>query len=89
MANQTSNETKSLSRIIWENLQLLVLMLTIAGQLFVGVAFFIGQGLWLVANAIAVARNFVLKRPVADLIKDGIMFAITLSLIILRAIGLY
>ena len=84
-----SNEKKSLSRVIWENLQLLVLMLTVAGQIFVGIAFFIGQGLWLVANIIAVARNFVLHRPIADLVKDGTMLAITATLIVARALGIY
>ena len=91
MTNCTSNahQSKSISRIIWENLQLLVLMLTIAGQLFVGVAFFIGQGLWCGANLIAVMRDFALGRPLADVVKDSVMLIITVSLITLRLLGLY
>lgn len=87
---QTVNKIdKPISRIVWENLQLLVLALTIGGQMFVGVAFFAGQGLWCAANLISVVRDFVLYRPIADIVKDCMMLAITIVLIVLRALGLY
>lgn len=83
------SESRTLSRAIWENIQFFVLALTIAGQMFVGVAFFIGQGLWAVANIISIIRDFVLHRPVADIVKDSVMTAITIALITLRLLGLY
>lgn len=89
MQQPINNTNKPISRIVWENLQLLVLALTIGGQMFVGVAFFAGQGLWCAANLISVIRDFMLYRPLADIIKDCMMLAITVALIVLRALGLY
>jgi len=86
---RTNSDTRTIARVIWENAQFFVLALTIAGQMFVGVAFFIGQGLWAVANIISVIRDFVLRRPVADIVKDSAMTAITIALITLRLLGLY
>lgn len=86
---RTDSDTRTISRVIWENAQFFVLALTIAGQMFVGVAFFIGQGLWAVANIISVIRDFILRRPVADIVKDSAMTAITIALITLRLLGLY
>ncbi len=66
---------------VWENIQLFVLMLTIIGQVTVGASFIIGQGLWLVANTIALIRDFILKRPTADKIKNATLWAITCGLV--------
>lgn len=82
-----TDETKSKSVIFWENVQLLGLALTIIGQITVGMWFLVGQGLWLVANIIAVIRDFILGRPSADKIKDIVLTAITASLIILNVFG--
>ena len=75
--------------IIWENLQVLVLMLTIAGQALVGGVYLLAQVIWMAANVIAFTRNFVLGRPMADKIKDGAMCGLTAALIILRVAGIY
>ena len=66
---------------IWENIQLLVLMLTIIGQVTIGASFIIGQGVWLVANTIVLIRDFILKRPTADKIKNATLWAITCGLV--------
>lgn len=66
---------------VWENVQLFVLMLTIIGQVTVGASFIIGQGVWLIANTIALVRDFALKRPVADKIKNATLWAITCGLV--------
>lgn len=84
-----NRNSKSVSRIVWENMQLVVLALTIAGQMFVGGAYLIGQGLWCAANVVTVVRDFVLYRPMADIVKDCAMTAITIVLIALRLLGLY
>ncbi len=83
------NTDKPISRIVWENVQLLVLAMTIAGQMFVGAAYLVGQGLWCAANVVSVVRDFVLYRPMADIVKDCAMTAITVVLIALRLLGLY
>ena len=51
----------------WETAQYLVLFLTVAGQVLIGVNYYWGQGAWLIANAITVTRNVKLERPKAGL----------------------
>lgn len=65
-----------------ENLQYLGLALTIAGQVVIGPMWLLGQALWLTANGIAVTRDFVLRRPTADKVKDIGLTALTVGLII-------
>lgn len=74
--DQTDTQVK-----VWENVQLFVLILTIVGQVTVGASFIIGQGVWLIANTIALVRDFALKRPVADKIKNATLWAITCGLV--------
>lgn len=78
---------KPLKVLVWENLQLLGLALTIFGQITVGAWYLVGQGVWLAANLIAVARNFALHRATADKIKDITLTAITGALIALNIFG--
>lgn len=80
---------KSKKELIWENLQVLTLALTIAGQALVGGLYLVAQCVWLIANVIAFSRNFILQRPLADKIKDGAMCGLTSALIILRVAGIY
>lgn len=70
---------------LFENLQYLTLALTIAGQVLIGGNYFAGQGCWLVANLISVARCFVLHRPPADTVKESALTALTLGLIVYYA----
>lgn len=78
----TQSEKKTNSRIkVWEQIQLVVLALTICGQCIVGGFFLLGQSLWLIANSIAVVRDFKLRRPYADKVKDATMTAITIGII--------
>lgn len=78
---------KTRAQLFWENLQLLVLALTILGQMTVGIWFLVGQGVWLVANLIATTRDFILRRPFADKLKNIVLTTITLSLILLNVFG--
>lgn len=82
-------EGKSNLRKVFENLQYLNLGLTIIGQITVGSLFILGQGLWLVANIIAVVRDFVLQRPSADIVRDSVMTAITVGIIAIWLLGAY
>ena len=66
-----------------ENLQLLGLALTIIGQVLVRFDLvLITQIIWLVANVIALGRDFYLYRPAADKIKNAALTALTFGLII-------
>ena len=82
-----TQERPSIWAQVWTQAQYLNLALTIAGQCIVGASFLIGQGVWLVANCIAVIRDVVLKRPAADVIKDVAMTALTAGLIAVYLLG--
>ena len=84
---QVPQEQKSTGRKVWENLQYLNLALTIGGQVIIGGSYLIGQGAWFIANVIAVARDVVLKRPAADIVKDTCMTALTAGLIVFYLLG--
>ena len=71
----------------FENLNYFVLMLLIIGQCTVGANWFIGQLVYLLANIISVTRCWMLKRPVADKIKDCACLAITLGLLGIKLLG--
>lgn len=75
--------------VVWENLQVAVLGLTIAGQALVGGVYLIAQLIWLVANVVSLSRDFVLGRPMADKIKNGGLCGLTIALIALRMLGIY
>lgn len=74
---------------VWENLQYIVLALTIAGQIIIGADYIFGQIAWLVANIIAVVRDFILKRPHGDIVKDAAMTGLTVGLITAYLLGWY
>lgn len=82
-----TQERPSIWAQIWTQAQYLNLALTIAGQCIIGASYLIGQGVWLVANCIAVIRDVVLKRPAADVVKDVAMTAITIGLIAVYLLG--
>jgi hypothetical protein len=67
----------------FENLNYVVLMGLIIAQCIIGKWYLIGQGIYLICNVISVTRDFVLKRPKADKIKDLSCTAITIGLILL------
>lgn len=72
----------SLAEWAWVQLQYAVLALTILGQVTVGASYLLGQGVWMVANVASLARDFVLKRPASDKVKDAAMCGITAGLIV-------
>ena len=65
----------------------LVLSLLIVAQCTVGSSFYVGQFLYLSANVLSVVRCFVLKRPVADKVKDFAMLGITTGLLLIKFLG--
>ena len=75
------NKVMTTFQKVWKELNYLVLIALIVGQVVVKADFFIGQLVYLGANILSFARCFVLQRPVADKIKDGCMLGITCGLI--------
>lgn len=71
----------------FEVINYLVLMLLIAGQCVVGANWIVGQFIYLAANMISVTRCWVLKRPVADKVKDCSCMGITSGLIVMELLG--
>lgn len=71
----------------FENLNYIVLMLLIIGQCTIGANWVVGQFVYLSANLISVARCWILKRPMADKVKDCTCLAITLGLLGIRFLG--
>ena len=72
---------------MFELLNYLVLMMLIVGQCTVGSNFLIGQSVYLGANVISVSRCFILKRPIADKVKDCSCLAITCGLLSIKLLG--
>lgn len=72
---------------LWENLQYVTLVLLIVGQCTVGSMFYVGQGVYLLANIVSVSRCFALQRPIADKIKDCCCLAITIGLLAIKVLG--
>lgn len=72
---------------LFENLNYFVLILLIVGQCTIGANWIVGQCIYLGANLISVSRCWILKRPVADKIKDCACLGITLGLLGFRLLG--
>lgn len=80
---KTAKAPKTLKIRVWENLQLLTLALTIFGQVVVRFDWALyAQMIWLAANVLALSRDFVLHRPMADIVKNACLTALTAGLVI-------
>lgn len=64
------------------NLAYVSIVFTVVAQCIVGGSFYFGQGCFLIANTINVIRDFMLKRPAADKIKNVTFWAITIGIIL-------
>lgn len=80
---------QSKSEKVWENLAVLCLAGTIAGQVLVGGLYLLAQSVWLGCNILALVRDFVLHRPNGDKVKNAGLCGVTVALIILRLTGVY
>lgn len=76
------NENKK-AKIFWESIGYITLFLCVFGQIAVGYVYLIAQGAYLIANVASVIRDFVLKLPTANKVKDIVFSGITLALIII------
>ncbi len=83
------NNNKPVRITIWENLQLLTLAGSVGGQIIVGQSFLIAQIIWFAANVLALTRDFILHRPMADKVKNTVLTGITAGIIALYLCGGY
>lgn len=75
-----------MKKFVIENVLYISIALALVAQVVIGGDYLLGQGLFLIANAINITRTFLMKRPLADKVKDSCFFGVTLGLIILRLV---
>ena len=74
------------SNIFWEIIGYLTLALCIFGQITVGWMYIGAQIAYLLANALGVVRDFALKLPMANKMRDIVFTGITIALIVIRVV---
>lgn len=91
MTNTKETKTMTTAEKVWVQLQYVVLAMTVAGQVFTninGYGVLVAQSIWLVANCIALIRDFKLHRPVADKTKNAVLTGITMALVIMAIVNM-
>ena len=73
---------------IWEIVGYIGLALCVFGQIAIGWVYLVGQCAYLLANISGVVRDFALKLPNANKVKDIVFTAITLALIVIRIVSM-
>lgn len=73
---------------IWEVVGYIGLALCVFGQIAIGWVYLVAQCAYLLANISGVARDFALKLPNANKVKDIVFTAITLALIVIRIVSM-
>ena len=70
----------------WEIVGYITLALCVFGQIAVGYVYLIAQFMYFVANILGVTRDFALKLPNANKVKDICFTGITIGLIVIRIV---
>lgn len=66
----------------WDNMNYPILIGLILGQIFIGNNFILGEAIYILTDIIVISRDFCLKRPISDKIKNGMLTVLaTISLI--------
>lgn len=73
---------------IWEIVGYIGLALCVFGQIAIGWVYLVAQCAYLLANISGVVRDFALKLPNANKVKDIVFTAITLALIVIRIVSM-
>lgn len=79
------NENKA-AIAFWETIGYITLMLAVFGQVMVGKFYVAAQIAYLVANMASILRDYAMKLPRANKVKDFTFTGITVALILLRLI---
>lgn len=74
------------NRNFWESIGYITLALCVFGQIAVGYWYMIAQLAYLISNIAAVVRDFAIKLPPANKVRDIVFTAITVALIVIKAI---
>lgn len=87
MTNETKkvvNKMSSKTRMMWEIIAYIGLVLCVFGQITVGKFYLVAQFAYLIANISAVIRDFAIHLPPANKVKDMVFTGITLALIVCK-----
>lgn len=74
------------NKIFWECIGYITLALCVFGQIAVGYWYMIAQLAYLISNIAAVVRDFALKLPPANKVRDIVFTAITIALIVIKLV---
>ena len=74
------------SQNFWEGIGYLTLLLCIFGQVTVGYWYLLAQGVYLTSNICSVVRDFAMKLPKSNIVKDIAFTGITAGLIVIKII---
>ena len=69
--------------VFWEIIGYITLALCVFGQIAVGQMYLIAQTAYLIANVASVIRDFALKLPPANIVRDICFTGISIALIII------
>ena len=71
------------NKIFWEIIGYLTLALLVFGNIAVGYWYLIAEFAFLIADAVSVVRDFALKLPPANIVRDIVFTGITIGLIVI------
>ena len=74
------------NKIFWECIGYITLALCVFGQIAVGYWYMVAQFAYLISNIAAVVRDFALKLPPANKVRDIVFTAITVALIVIKLV---
>ena len=74
------------NKIFWECIGYITLALCVFGQIAVGYWYMVAQLAYLISNIAAVVRDFGLKLPPANNVRDIVFTAITIALIVIKLV---
>lgn len=57
----------------WDNVGYIVLFGLIAGQIAIGFNFVLGEAIYILTDLLILTRDFKLKRPKSDIIKNAVL----------------
>lgn len=72
------------NNLFWEIVGYVTLALCVFGQITVGYFYLVAQTAYLIANVASVVRDFALKLPNANKVRDIVFTGITVALIVIR-----
>lgn len=78
-----------MKKIILEIFGYVAIALTVLGQILIGIDYLIGQGCWLIANALYLTKAVKQDLGKAEITRNVVMSALTVGLMILYAVGVF